>query len=796
MSHERESHRETAPDGQPAPARRPAAVPPIAAAGNAAIGRLLSGRGGGDPLPAGFRAEAEAGFGADFSGVRVHTDPDADRLARSVSARAVTTGDDIFFGRGRYQPEARSGRELIGHELAHVVQGSPGRSSELTDPRDPVERAAEAAGRRFAAGQPAGPVIAGQLSAVARAADDIRIQSITVQYATGLGDKELADQLGSVDQQLRTLPGTSAEYNAARENQSILQQEQIRRLVDGPGVSTATPAPTDDVSVRHAHFKQAVLLAAQHRLTQNQENLEQWRALIETQFSAPAFQTDVLAQSAADLQATARRTGAGGTFDQWAGDANPYRRNVEEHQIRGEWRACTGCHELVRADDLAKHESHLGPAWTAPADRLSQSAGMPAAAPGQTAGARVLAAVAAIRPIVAPLGDSGYRIIPDDVFSLGSGQTPEQLKTAILAKIAERQAGYLTLREHIAAGDMDYLQFGPILQDLLPSVDAQVRQAVADDQARAHTWAILKIGGTIVLALLSMLFPPLTLALAALQFAAGADLVKSGADYSRAKGADDVLSRQQQDAGPMMMTSGVLNMSMAAATIVAAAPAALDMAATRAITASDLAIAQKLAARAAQGPIPEAELLALQQPGLVGRMGQGWAGMRGYQVLYRGQGAPTAELVSPIARSSGLADSQAMYDMLKAEGMTDLEIAGYTARFNGQPVPGFALEQGQQHLANQPLGGVGIPTTRLPNVAADFAQGSEGVIYVLRVPKKMAIDAGPHGWPKMSELEQEFVIFHQIPNGMVVRTMGPGGVGPLKFDFAPPSGVGPSLVKP
>ena len=131
MSHERESHRETAPDGQPAPARRPAAVPPIAAAGNAAIGRLLSGRGGGDPLPAGFRAEAEAGFGADFSGVRVHTDPDADRLARSVSARAVTTGDDIFFGRGRYQPEARSGcrgvrRGVADTELERFVAARSG----------------------------------------------------------------------------------------------------------------------------------------------------------------------------------------------------------------------------------------------------------------------------------------------------------------------------------------------------------------------------------------------------------------------------------------------------------------------------------------------------------------------------------------------------------------------------------------------------------------------------------------------------------------------------------------------
>ena len=68
-------------------------------------------------------------------------------------------------------------------------------------------------------------------------------------------------------------------------------------------------------------------------------------------------------------------------------------------------------------------------------------------------------------------------------------------------------------------------------------------------------------------------------------------------------------------------------MTLAAATVVAGTPGLLDMAATRAITTSDLAIAQRLAQRALAGPVPETELLALQQPGLVGRTALRWADM-------------------------------------------------------------------------------------------------------------------------------------------------------------------------
>ena len=54
--------------------------------------------------------------------MRVHTGGETDQLNRSLSARAFTTGQDVFFRQGAYQPESRGGQELIAHELTHVIQ--------------------------------------------------------------------------------------------------------------------------------------------------------------------------------------------------------------------------------------------------------------------------------------------------------------------------------------------------------------------------------------------------------------------------------------------------------------------------------------------------------------------------------------------------------------------------------------------------------------------------------------------------------------------------------------------------
>jgi len=79
-------------------------------------------KGNGSPLPESTRTSMESSFGQDFSGVNIHTDTESDSLNQSVQARAFTTGSDIFFRQGEYNPESGSGKELLAHELTHVVQ--------------------------------------------------------------------------------------------------------------------------------------------------------------------------------------------------------------------------------------------------------------------------------------------------------------------------------------------------------------------------------------------------------------------------------------------------------------------------------------------------------------------------------------------------------------------------------------------------------------------------------------------------------------------------------------------------
>jgi hypothetical protein len=111
----------------------------------------------GEPLAAAVRAQFEPRFRHDFGHVRIHRDARAAQSARAVGAQAYAAGADVVFATGRYRPDTADGRELLAHELAHVVQ-QPRRALRLGDPADPAERAAAAAAARVAAASDAGPL--------------------------------------------------------------------------------------------------------------------------------------------------------------------------------------------------------------------------------------------------------------------------------------------------------------------------------------------------------------------------------------------------------------------------------------------------------------------------------------------------------------------------------------------------------------------------------------------------------------------------------------------------------------
>lgn len=98
-------------------------------------------RGQGEPLPELLRHQMEAELGHDLSAVRIHDDAGADRAAEAIDARAFTSGSDIYFRAGEYQPQTPEGRHLLAHELAHVVQQSGPAVKRKPDKKDSAKGA-------------------------------------------------------------------------------------------------------------------------------------------------------------------------------------------------------------------------------------------------------------------------------------------------------------------------------------------------------------------------------------------------------------------------------------------------------------------------------------------------------------------------------------------------------------------------------------------------------------------------------------------------------------------------------
>lgn len=175
------------------------------AVGNAGVAQLLQsdddphgmaglvGSGGGSPLDTETRTRMESSIGADFSDVRVHTGGDADRSAKSLGAHAYTSGSDVVFAQGRYDPSSETGQKTLAHELTHVVQQRSGPvDGEMTDtgvkvssPSDPFEQAAEANAERIVSGGPApatpSAAPAGSAPVQREGAEEEEVQTLAVQ---------------------------------------------------------------------------------------------------------------------------------------------------------------------------------------------------------------------------------------------------------------------------------------------------------------------------------------------------------------------------------------------------------------------------------------------------------------------------------------------------------------------------------------------------------------------------------------------------------------------------------------
>jgi hypothetical protein len=190
---------------------------------------------------------------------------------------------------------------------------------------------------------------------------------------------------------------------------------------------------------------------------------------------------------------------------------------------------------------------------------------------------------------------------------------------------------------------------------------------------------------------------------------------------------------------------------------------------------ADITMTEELArAIKAQGPLSVDQVASIAaKQRWTESVSQWWLDRRGTMIVYRGQDARVATILSPLARSGGVAQSEALVEKMRAAGLSNEEIAGYTAKWHTQPVPPqFTIPS----LGGQPLGSVGIPTTRVPGVAAKF-----GDVYVLRMPSEAVIKVPRWGLA----VENEHVILNQVPKGCTVGTVPASSLPRLTVD---PSG--------
>ncbi len=77
----------------------------------------------GAALPPSVRHRFETQLNQNLSDIRIHEN----HLPTLAGARVLAQGHHIHFAPGQYDPHSQQGAELLGHELAHVVQRRAGR---------------------------------------------------------------------------------------------------------------------------------------------------------------------------------------------------------------------------------------------------------------------------------------------------------------------------------------------------------------------------------------------------------------------------------------------------------------------------------------------------------------------------------------------------------------------------------------------------------------------------------------------------------------------------------------------
>jgi hypothetical protein len=216
----------------------------------------------GAPLPRLLLGKMNRAFGADFSSVRVHQD----ERAAGLGARALTQGNEIHFAPGQYDPDSQTGQELIGHELAHVVQQRQGRvTANAHSESGPVnvDSTLEAEADRQGAEAARGLLVGGVGPTSPQTAADAPMQAkLGFEFQTHWKlfkkrpDTESLDRVPSKSAEMRFAPSDSTEWHIE------IDDDEIEFVLDPP---LETPAAISRVIGAMATKAKQIATAASGR---------------------------------------------------------------------------------------------------------------------------------------------------------------------------------------------------------------------------------------------------------------------------------------------------------------------------------------------------------------------------------------------------------------------------------------------------------------------------------------------------------------------------------------------------
>ena len=200
-------------------------------------------RGSGQPLDSTVRSQMEGAMRADFSGVKVHTDSESNSLNHQLNAKAFTTGKDVFFREGNYNPGSASGRELIAHELTHVVQQTGGlrRKMTLGEPGDRYEQEADEVARAVMQQEQSSkstvsgkPKVQRQTEEEEKEAVSAKAETSGIQHKVEEEEDQKSVQMRSTDRLVQRQTDEGDKEDFEREKQEISVGVQAKHMFDQP----------------------------------------------------------------------------------------------------------------------------------------------------------------------------------------------------------------------------------------------------------------------------------------------------------------------------------------------------------------------------------------------------------------------------------------------------------------------------------------------------------------------------------------------------------------------------------